>query len=58
MKGVLIDPNDWPDAYKPAKQHWFTGFGVGPNISMGWDFMESKPSLIVGVGVQYNIYQW
>jgi len=58
MEGVLIDPNDWPKDLQPDKRHWLSGFGVGPNISMGWDFLNSQPSLIVGVGVHYNIYQW
>lgn len=58
MEGVLIDPNDWPGLVKPSKRHWFTGFGVGPNITMGYDFINAKPSVILGVGIQYNIYQW
>ena len=58
MEGVLIDPNEWPSVFKPTKRHWFTGFGVGPNISMGYDFLNSKPSFILGVGIQYNIYEW
>ena len=58
MEGVLLDPSDWPDLVQGEKRHWFTGFAVGPNISMGWDFLNSQPSLIVGVGIQYNIYQW
>jgi len=58
MEGVLLDPSDWPNIVQPEKRHWFTGFGIGPNISMGWDFLNSQPSLIVGVGVHYNIYQW
>ena len=58
MEGTLIDPNDWPTVFQPEKRHWFSGFGIGPNISMGWDFLSSQPSLIVGVGIHYNIYQW
>ena len=58
MQGVLIDPNKWPDWIKPDKKHWFTGFGVGPNISAGWNVMEAKPAVIIGVGLQYNIYEW
>lgn len=58
MEGVLIDPNDWPQLVKPSKRHWFTGFGVGPNITMGYDFVNAKPGLLLGVGIQYNIYQW
>lgn len=58
MEGVLIDPNIWPSVLKPEKRHWFTGFGVGPNITTGYDFINSKPGLVLGVGLQYNIYQW
>jgi hypothetical protein len=59
MEGVLIDPNNNPlfkDLMK--KQHWFSGFGVGPNLSLGWNVLEAKPAIIVGVGFHYNIYQW
>lgn len=58
MEGVLIDPNEWPTVFEPSKRHWFTGFGVGPNITMGYDFLGQKPAFIVGIGVHYNIYQW
>jgi hypothetical protein len=58
MEGVLLDPSDWPSIVQPEKRHWFTGFGVGPELSMGWDFLQSKPSLVVGIGIHYNIYQW
>ncbi len=42
----------------PKKKHWFTGFGIGPNISMGYDFLHNKPAFMIGIGIQYNIYQW
>ena len=58
MEGVLIDPSDWPDLFKSEKRHWFTGFGVGPELSLGWDFIGQKPALVVGVGIHYNIYEW
>jgi hypothetical protein len=59
MEGVLIDPNNNPlfkDLMK--KRHWFTGFGIGPNISTGWNVFEAKPAVILGVGIQYNIYEF
>ena len=58
MEGVLIDPDEWPSVFKPTKRHWFTGFGVGPNIVMGYDFLGQKPAFVVGLGIQYNIYEW
>jgi len=58
MEGVLINPEDWPGLFPSTKRHWFTGFGVGPNISTGWNVLEAKPALILGFGLHYNIYQW
>jgi hypothetical protein len=59
MEGVLIDPNNNPlfeDLMK--KRHWFTGFGIGPNISAGWNVLQAKPAVIFGVGIHYNIYEF
>ncbi len=42
----------------PKKRHWFTGFGVGPQLGIGYDFLNNQPAVTVGVGIQYNIYQW
>lgn len=58
MEGVLIDPSEWPDLFKSEKRHWFTGFGVGPELSIGWDFIQSKPALVIGAGIHYNVYEW
>jgi len=58
MEGVLIDPNEWPSIFKPTKRHWFTGFGIGPELTIGYDFLNSKPAMVVGVGLHYNIYEW
>ena len=59
LDGVLIDPNTNPYIKGlMKKKHWFTGFGVGPNLTMGYDFFNAKPALIFGVGIQYNVYQW
>lgn len=58
MQGVLIDPSTWPNVIPTKKQHWFTGFGIGPNISTGWNVLQAKPALIIGVGIHYNIYEF
>lgn len=50
LEGVYLDP--------PSQSNWFTGFSVGPNISMGYNLATFQPAFIVGVGIQYNIYQW
>ena len=42
----------------PKEKHWFNGFGVGPNFSVGYDFLNNKPSVIIGIGIHYNIYRW
>lgn len=59
LEGVLIDPNTNPYIRKLIKKkHWFTGVGVGPNITLGYDFLNARPAVIIGVGAQFNIYQW
>lgn len=59
LDGVLIDPNTNPYIKGlMKKKHWFTGFGIGPNMNMGYDFINARPALILGVGLQYNVYQW
>lgn len=42
----------------PEKRHWFTGFGIGPNLGVGYDFINSQPTLTVGLGIHYSIYSW
>ena len=42
----------------PKKKHWFTGFGIGPSLSGGYDVINNRTSFIIGVGINYNIYQW
>jgi len=42
----------------PKKRHWFTGFGVGPTLNIGYDFLNNQPAVVVGVGIHYSIYQW
>ena len=42
----------------PKKRHWFTGFGVGPTFNIGYDFLHNQPAIIIGVGINYNIYEW
>ena len=41
----------------PKKRHWFTGFGVGPQLSVGYDFLHNQPAVMIGIGIHYNIYQ-
>ena len=50
LEGVYVD--------YPRKRHWFTGFGVGPTLNIGYDFLNNQPALVIGVGIHYNIYQW
>jgi hypothetical protein len=60
MDGWMIDPATNPLLKKliNKKEHWFTGFGVGPNVSLGWNVLQAKPALIIGVGLHYNIYEF
>lgn len=42
----------------PKEEHWFTGFGIGPNFGMGYDFLNNRPAFTIGVGLHYNVYRW
>ena len=67
LEGVFIDPNT--NRYIQSlitKRRWFTGFGVGPQLGLGIgpqlgsesnDF-KLKPAVYLGIGIQYNIYQF
>jgi len=50
LEGVYVD--------YPSKRHWFSGFGIGPSVNLGYDFLHNQPAIIVGIGLQYNIYNW
>jgi len=50
LEGVYVD--------YPQKRRWLTGFGVGPTLNIGYDFLHNQPAVVVGVGIHYNIYQW
>lgn len=60
LEGVLIDPSSSPYMKQLMKtRQWFPNtwtIGVGP--SFGYDILNSKPYLGVGVNLNYNIYQW
>ena len=59
LEGVLIDPNSNKYLRQiSSKRHWFTGFGIGPNINLGYDLLNQKPAIFIGVGIHYNIFQW
>lgn len=50
LEGVYVD--------YPESPHWFTGFGIGPQLGVGYDFVNGKTGVTIGVGIQYNIFQW
>lgn len=52
MEGYYVD--------QPSKDegHWFKGFGVGPNFTVGYDFLHNQPAVFVGVGIHYNFYKF
>lgn len=56
LKGVLIDPNEYSGLAK--KKHWFQGFGVGPEITMGFNITTGKYGLVLGAGLHYTIYRF
>lgn len=59
LDGVFIDPNKNKDIQSLLKKdHWFTGFGVGPQVTMGYNITTGKYGLVFGVGIHYTIYRW
>ena len=42
----------------PKKTHWLQGFGVGPTLNIGYDFLNNQPAFVVGIGIHYNIYKF
>jgi len=50
LEGVYVD--------YPKQKHWFTGFGIGPGIIIGYDVLHARPALVFGIDFHYTIYQW
>lgn len=50
LEGVYVDYS--------KKKHWFTGFGIGPQAGIGYNFLNQKTGIYLGIGIQYTIYQW
>ena len=59
MKGVLLDPNSNEDIKKLInKNHWFQGIGISLSITTGYDFLNKKPTIVIGPSIGLNLYQW
>lgn len=56
LQGVLIDPSEYSDLAK--KKHWFQGFGIGPQATMGFNVTTGKYGLVLGAGIHYTIYRF
>jgi predicted RND superfamily exporter protein len=56
LEGVLIDPNQYSKLAK--KKHWFQGFGIGPEVTMGFNVTTGKYGLVLGAGIHYTIYRF
>jgi hypothetical protein len=50
MEGVLLDV--------PKRSHWFTGFSVNVGIMPTYDFIQKKPTIVIGPSFGYTIYHW
>lgn len=37
---------------------WFAGFGIGPQLGIGYDFIHQESVITFGIGIQYNVYKW
>jgi len=31
----------------PKERHWFQGFGIGPTLNIGYDFLNNQPAFVV-----------
>ena len=51
LEGTYVD-------YDKSGGGWFKGFGIGPSFSMGYDFINQQPTLIIGFGINYNLFKW
>ena len=59
MKGYFLDPNKNKNIKSLIeKDHWFTGFSISVGITPTWDFIEKRPTVLVGPTIGYTIYQW
>jgi len=59
LEGVFIDPNSNNNIKKLIKKdHLFTGFSFSVGITPGWDFINKKPSIIIGPTIGYSIFSW
>jgi len=58
LDGVFIDPNTNDDIKGLIRErHWFQGFGIGPQITMGFNVTTGKYGLVLGAGLHYTIYK-
>lgn len=42
----------------PKEKHWLQGWGVGPTLNIGYDFLNNQPAFVVGIGIHYNLYKF
>ena len=50
MEGLIIEA--------PKRPHWFTGWSVNFGIMPTYDFIQAKPTIVIGPSVGYTIYQF
>jgi hypothetical protein len=43
---------------EPPKKRWFTGFSINFGIMLAYDFVQQKPTMVIGPCVGYNIFQF
>jgi len=59
LNGVFLDPSENKELRKLiTKKHWFTGFSLNIGISPAYDFINGKPTIVIGPTFGFNIYQW
>ena len=60
LQGVLIDPNSskYIKGLINKKQYFPNTRSVGIGFSVGYNVLELKPYVGVGININYNLYQW
>ncbi len=54
LEGVYVDYGDLEE----LRRNWFTGFGLGPSLTIGYDVINQRPTFVIGASIHYNIFQW
>lgn len=60
LDGALIDPNDNKYIKELIKKRQFlpNTWNIGVGATVGYDFLNLRPAIVVGASITYSLYQW